>query len=65
MSKDLIYSISKENHSESDLKQIVTSHPEIKFVSAVGVDLSGNNTDEKIPIKVFLDDIYAFLKGAV
>lgn len=65
MSKDLIYSIAKENHSESALKQILTSHPEIKFVSAVGVDLSGNNTDEKIPIKVFLNDIDAFLKGAV
>lgn len=65
MSKDLIYTIPNNKHSEKDLKEILTSHPEIKFVSAVGVDLSGNNTDEKIPIKIFLDDIEGFLKGSV
>ncbi|WP_446898079.1 glutamine synthetase [Clostridium sp. LBM24168] len=65
MSKNLIYTIPNNKHSEKDLKEILTSHPEIKFVSAVGVDLSGNNTDEKIPIKIFLDDIDGFLKGSV
>ena len=38
-------------------------HPEIKFVSLVGIDLSGNDTDEKIPIRLFLDDIDSFLNG--
>ena len=65
MSKDLIYSIPKEKHSEKDLRELLTAHPEIKFVSAVGVDLSGNSTDEKIPIKIFLDDINGFLNGSV
>lgn len=65
MSKNLIYKVPKEKHSEKDLKEILTSHPEIKFVSAVGVDLSGNNTDEKIPIKIFLNDIDGFLNGSV
>lgn len=65
MIKDLIYTISKENHSEKELKAILTSHPEIKFVSLIGIDLSGNDTDEKIPMKVFLDDIDTFLKGAI
>lgn len=65
MLKDLIYTISKEKHSEEDLKTILNSHPEIKFVSLIGVDLSGNGTDEKIPIKVFSEDITAFLKGAI
>ncbi|MCH3965595.1 MAG: glutamine synthetase [Clostridium sp.] len=65
MSKDLVYTIPDNKHSKKDLKEILTSHPEIKFVSAVGVDLSGNNTDEKIPIKIFLDDIEGFLKGSV
>jgi len=65
MSKDLIYSISKDSHNEKSLKELLTKHSEIKFVSAVGVDLCGNNTDEKIPIKVFLSDIDGFLKGAV
>lgn len=65
MINDLIYVIPKEKHSEADLEKILMAHPEIKFVSLVGVDLSGNSTDEKIPIKIFLDDINTFLKGAV
>ncbi|KYH34977.1 glutamine synthetase [Clostridium tepidiprofundi DSM 19306] len=65
MIKDLVYVIPKEKHSEKDIRSILERHSEIKFVSLVGVDLSGNDTDEKIPIKIFLDDIYAFLKGAV
>ncbi len=65
MIKDLIYTIPKEKHSEKELNMILTSHPEIKFVSLIGIDLSGNDTDEKIPMKVFLEDINTFLKGAV
>ncbi len=65
MLKDLVYVIPKEKHSEEDLQNILTSHTEIKFVSLIGVDLSGNDTDEKIPIKVFLNDISTFLKGAI
>ncbi|WP_373897357.1 glutamine synthetase [Haloimpatiens sp. FM7315] len=62
---ELLYTISKECHSEETLKNLLLSHPEIKFVSLVGVDLSGNDTDEKIPISLFLEDINGFLKGAV
>ena len=65
MIKDLIYVIPKENHSEEDLRSLLTSHTEIKFVSLIGIDLSGNDTDEKIPMKVFLEDISTFLKGGV
>ena len=60
---NLLYTISKENHNAEDLRKILNNHPEIKFVSFVGIDLSGNDTDEKIPVKLFLDDIDAFLKG--
>ena len=64
MTKDLIYFIAKENHSKESLIELLTNHPEIKFVSLVGVDLSGNDTDEKIPTKIFLDDLDTFLYGA-
>ena len=63
MIKDLLYTIPKNKHSVEDLKSILTLHPQIKFVSLVGVDLSGNDTDEKIPVSLFLDDIDTFLNG--
>ncbi|MDP4089982.1 MAG: glutamine synthetase [Bacillota bacterium] len=65
MYKDLLFTVPKEKHLEKDIKTLLTSHSEIKFVSLVGIDLSGNDTDEKIPIKIFLDDISTFLSGAV
>lgn len=65
MLKDLIFTIPKNEHSEEAIKSLLTAHPEIQFVSLVGIDLSGNDTDEKIPVKVFLEDIDTFLKGAV
>lgn len=65
MVKNLLYVIPKEKHSEEDLKKILTNHPEIKFVSLVGIDLSGNDTDERIPMKIFMEDINGFLKGAI
>ncbi|VYU56143.1 glutamine synthetase [Clostridium tertium] len=61
--KDLIYTIPKSLHNKEDLFKVFTDHPEIKFVSIVGIDLSGNDTDEKIPAKLFLDDIDSFLNG--
>jgi glutamine synthetase len=64
MVKDLIYAIHKDEHSEDALKRILSAHPEIKFISFVGIDLAGNDTDEKIPVKVFLEDIETFLNGA-
>ncbi|MGL4848893.1 MAG: glutamine synthetase [Clostridium sp.] len=63
MIENLIFTISKEKHNENDLKEILKQHPQIKFVSLVGIDLSGNDTDEKIPVKLFLDDLNSFLDG--
>lgn len=63
MKNELMYSIPKESHCPESLNNIIENHPEIKFVSLVGVDLSGNDTDERIPVKVFLEDIDNFLYG--
>ena len=65
MLKDLVYTIPEDKHSVTYLKNILLEHTEIKFVSLIGIDLAGNDTDEKIPVKVFLDDIETFLKGAI
>ncbi|MBU3113106.1 glutamine synthetase [Clostridium lacusfryxellense] len=65
MLKKLIYVIPKENHSEKEIKELLLAHSEVKFVSLVGIDLSGNDTDERIPMQIFLDDIDGFSKGAI
>ena len=63
MIKDLLYIIPKDKHSKEEVTNLLRNHPEIKFVSFVGVDLSGNDTDEKIPVNLFLDDLDSFLHG--
>lgn len=65
MLNDLLFILPKETHSEDQLQSLLKSHPEIKFVSMIGVDLSGNETDERIPISLFYEDTTTFLKGAV
>lgn len=63
MMHDLLYVIPKDQHDKESLREILTQHPEIKFVSVVGIDFAGNDTDEKIPISAFLNDIDLFLNG--
>ena len=64
MTKDLLYYISPEKYAKNELIDLLKNHPEIKFVSLVGIDLAGNDTDEKIPMKVFLNDIEGFFNGS-
>lgn len=62
--KDLLYVIKPEQQNEKNLTDLLNLHPEIKFVSLMGVDFAGNDTDEKIPIKIFLEDMQSFLEGS-
>ncbi|NLJ58734.1 MAG: glutamine synthetase [Tissierellia bacterium] len=57
----MIYTIKAEHHNIEDLTKILQEHPEIRFVSLMGVDIGGNGTDEKIPIKLFLKDMEEML----
>ena len=52
----MLYCIPPDKHNLKDLKAIFEEHPEVKFVSFVGIDIMGNDTDEKIPVSVFLKD---------
>jgi len=63
MIENLIYTIPSDKHTKNDIIEIMSKNPQIKFVSLVGIDLSGNDTDEKIPMTLFLDDIDSFLNG--
>ena len=59
---DLLYTIKANTPKEEIIRQL-RDHPEIKFVSLVGIDLAGNDTDEKIPVRLFLKDIDEFYAG--
>ncbi len=59
---DLLYMIKANTPKEEIIKQL-REHPEIKFVSLMGIDLAGNDTDEKIPVRIFIKDIDEFYSG--
>ena len=59
---ELLYVI-PANSAKEDVLKYVEEHPEIKFVSLMGIDLAGNDTDEKIPMRVFVKDIDDFYAG--
>jgi len=64
MAKDgLLYVIPAGQYGKEGVLALLEQHPEIKFVSLVGIDLAGNDTDEKIPISTFFDDYEAFFSA--
>ena len=63
MNKEMLYYINPEQQTPEELKALLEMHPEIKFVSFMGVDFAGNDTDEKVPINLFIEDINSFLEG--
>ena len=60
-----LFTIEPDRHSAKALKALLKQHPEVAFVSMVGLDLSGRDTDEKIPMTLFLKDIESFLQKGV
>ncbi|ERT61713.1 glutamine synthetase catalytic domain protein [Megasphaera vaginalis (ex Srinivasan et al. 2021)] len=60
---NLVYVIPAGQYGKEGVLALLEQHPEIKFVSLVGVDLAGNDTDEKIPISVFFEDYDNFFNG--
>lgn len=65
LKEDLLYTIHPKEYDRAQLIDLLKMHPEIKFVSLVGIDLAGNDTDEKIPINNFYEDIDEFLNGSI
>ena len=59
---ELLYTIKANTPKEEIIRQL-RDHPEIKFVSLLGIDLAGNDTDEKIPVRMFIKDIDDFYAG--
>lgn len=61
----MLFTIPVDEHDVETVTAILNTHPEVKFVSLTGVDLGGHNTDEKIPIKAFIEDMANILKDGV
>ena len=61
----MLFTIPADRHGVGEIRTTLLAHPEIKFVSLVGIDIGGHDTDEKIPVREFLKDIEAFLKAGV
>jgi glutamine synthetase len=60
-----VYTLAASDRNADGIRRLVESNPNIRFVSLVGVDLGGNDTDERIPIATFLKDGQALLDGGV
>ena len=54
MNKNLLYCIPAGQYGKEGVLSLLAQHPEIRFVSLVGIDLAGNDTDERIPIEIFM-----------
>lgn len=61
----MLFSIPAENHSPEEIVDALKAHPEVRFVSLVGIDVGGHDTDEKIPTGLFIDDLDKFLTVGV
>ena len=61
----MLFTIPADKHGCDDVKAILKEHPEVKFVSFVGIDMGGHDTDEKIPVKAFLEDMEKMLENGV
>lgn len=61
----MLFTIPAESHSEDEIERSLKDHREIKFVSFVGIDIGGHDTDEKIPVDLFIKDMDKFLTTGV
>ncbi len=61
----MLFNIPVNEHKPEKITEILTNHPEVKFVSLVGIDIGGHDTDEKIPVELFLGSLEKILAHGV
>jgi len=61
----MLFNIPAQSHTKEKIRNLLIEHREVKFVSFVGLDIGGHDTDEKIPVGLFLRDMDKFLKYGV
>mgnify|MGYP000207691597 CR=1 FL=1 len=65
MTTPLLYVIPDEAKQRQNLASFVREHSYLRFVSLVGVDFLGNDTDERIPVEYFLKNVDEIFEGGV
>ena len=63
--REMLDVVPASERNPAGLRRLLAAHPEIRFVSLSGVDLGGNDTDEKIPVSHFLEHAEEYLAGGV
>lgn len=61
----MLFNIPSDKHRPEEIEELLKQHREIKFVSLVGLDIGGHDTDEKIPVELFIKDMEKFLEHGV
>ena len=61
----MLFTLTPEEHDEETVRSKLEAHPEVRFVSFTGVDMGNHQTDEKIPVAEFLDDMEKLLSDGV
>lgn len=61
----MLFTLTTDEHDRQTVRSRLEAHPEVKFVSFTGVDMGGHNTDEKIPVEAFLNDMDSLMEGGV
>jgi len=62
---ELLYMVPTSERTPQGLRSLLSRQQQVRFVSLSGVDLGGNDTDEKIPVSHFLANAEVFLAGGV
>lgn len=62
---NMLFTIPASDHGNQQIRSALENHPEVQYVSLVGIDIGGHDTDEKIPVKAFLEDMDKFLSTGV
>lgn len=61
----MLFTIPAESHTKEEITALLRNHPEVMFVSLMGVDIGGHDTDEKIPVGLFIEDMDQFFSQGV
>ena len=61
----MLFTIPADEHGYDQIIETLQKHPEVQFVSLVGIDIGGHDTDEKIPVELFIKDIDDLLGSGV